>query len=79
MRSYFKIIHNGRILIDSDIELSHGMKLNHVFKKIRNVIELEINKVDEKVIVKKVPYLDHFVSSSLSMISGITSKTQTVI
>ncbi len=31
-----KIIHKGRILIDSDIELSDGMKLNHVFKKIRN-------------------------------------------
>ena len=45
-----KIIHKGRILIDSDIELSDGMKLNHVFKKIRNVIELEINKVDGRVV-----------------------------
>jgi hypothetical protein len=49
-----KIFHDGKVLIDSDIEYSEGMKLNHVFKKIRNAIELEINKVDGEKIVEEI-------------------------
>ena len=42
------------LLIDSDFVLTDGMKLNHVFRKINNIIEAEVNKIDFDKLITEI-------------------------
>ena len=54
LKIFYHDVNVDVLLIDLDIELTDAMKLNHVFKKIKNLMGLEIKKIDFEKAIKEI-------------------------